>query len=94
MLIDWLTVIFVATQVLSYTTALGCSQLTGLLDYKIFAWLLLPVQFILTMLPDNVQQTKYFFHMISDTGWIIYFAYPIGLLLVAVLFRRKGRADA
>jgi spore germination protein len=94
MLISWLTVFFVATQVLSYTTALGCSQLTGAFDYKIFTWMLLPVQFFLTMLPGNVQQTKYFFHLIADTGWIVYFAYPIGLLLVAVLFRRKGRADA
>lgn len=94
MLIDWITIILAGTGYLYYTIALGASQLTGSLDYKRWVWALLPVKLVLIMLPRNVIDTKAAFTQIARYGWLVLYAYPILLWLVAARRPKGGNADA
>jgi spore germination protein len=83
----------VGTGYFYYTTALGFAEISGFLDYKRWIWLLFPLKFIMIMLPRDVTQTKEVIDLIVRYGWIILFAYPILLWLVALLFGRRGQSS-
>ena len=93
LLIDLIALIIVGTGYFYYTTALGFAQVSGFLDYKRWIWLLFPLKFIMIMLPRDVTQTKKLIDLVVRYGWIILFAYPILLWLVALLLGRRGQSS-
>ncbi|HEX3047622.1 MAG TPA: hypothetical protein VHY08_22915, partial [Bacillota bacterium] len=90
LLIDLTTMIIAGSGYLYNTTALGFAEIFGFLDYKRWVWLLFPFIFITALLPRDVIQTKKAIDLVIRYGWIILFAYPVLLWLVALLLGRKG----
>lgn len=94
MVVSWLALIFIGMPFLCFTIALGTSQLTGVLDYRRFVWLVALAKVILIMLPANSAQTKEIVGHLARYGWIVFFAYPAILWLTAITTGRKESADA
>ena len=93
MLIDWVTMIVAGTAYLYYAVALGSSRLTGTLNYKWWVLILFPVKLVMVLLPRTVSESKMVIDQIVKYGWIMLFGYPIFLLLLAIVLRRKGESD-
>ncbi|MGE5604449.1 MAG: GerAB/ArcD/ProY family transporter [Bacteroidota bacterium] len=93
MLIDWITMIVAGTAYLYYAVALGSAQLTGILNYKWWVFLLFPVKLMMVLLPRNVSESKMVVDQIAKYGWIMLFAYPVFLLFLAIILRRRGKLN-
>lgn len=90
MIIDWTTLILLASGFFYYILALGTSQITGTLDYKRWVWLLLPLIVIIILLPQSNTQTKAITEILVQSGWMVFFAYPLVLWLIALIFKLRG----
>jgi spore germination protein len=90
-LIVWVTAVF-TTLLSSYFLTIYCiNQLFRLRDHKMFSFFLIPIIFILAIIPQNVIQMYQFIEYIGRAGLIITIAYPSLLLVVAWI--RKQRED-
>jgi hypothetical protein len=88
--IVWLVMILLGTSFGHYVMSLGVSQIVPFWNYKKWVWILLPVKFIIVMLPPGVLQTKMVVDFIAQNGWITLFGYPFFLWIIALIFRKKG----
>lgn len=89
MLIVCLTLTIVGTSYLYYTIGLGASQLTGVMDYKRWVWMLFPVKMAMIMLPRGIIETKNVFDFTIRVGWMIIFVYPLLLWLTSIILNRR-----
>ncbi|HEX3046407.1 MAG TPA: GerAB/ArcD/ProY family transporter [Bacillota bacterium] len=94
MLIDWIAMILIGTGYYYYSISLGSSQVSRTFDYKKWVWILLPIKFFMISAPHNVTETKVVVEFVAKFGWIVIFAYPIILWLIAVVQRKRGPANA
>ena len=93
LMIDLIALIIVGMGYFHFTIALGFAQVSGVLDYKRWVWILFPLMLIMIMLPRDVTQTKKVVDLVVRYGWIILFAYPILLWLIAKLSGRRGQSS-
>jgi hypothetical protein len=94
MLIDWIAMILIGTGYFYYCIAFGSSQVSKTLDYKKWVWILLPVKYLMISAPHNVTETKVMVDFVAKYGWMVIFAYPIILWLIAVILGKRGPANA
>ncbi|EMT54127.1 MULTISPECIES: GerAB/ArcD/ProY family transporter [Brevibacillus] len=87
----WVTGVFTTLFSTYYFTIHSLSNLLRLRDHKMFSLFLLPVIFVLAMVPQNVMDTYRFILTIGLCGLIITIGYPAVLLIIAIL--RKKRED-
>ncbi len=89
----WLTAVF--TTILSnyYMTIRAFSNVFRLRDYRALAFFLLPVIFIIAMLPQSIIQMYTTIYNAGRMGYLYIISYPAVLLLIAIVRRKRGNRD-
>lgn len=87
----WVTAVFTTLFSSYYFTIHSLSKLLRLRDHRMFSFFLLPIVFVLAMLPANILHMYEIIQNVGRIGLFITIAYP-GLLLV-ISFIRKKRGD-
>ncbi|TBL81840.1 GerAB/ArcD/ProY family transporter [Paenibacillus thalictri] len=85
----WVIAVFTTLFSSYYITIHSMSSLFHLRNHKMFSLFLLPIVFILAMLPQNVLQMYDIIEKVGRIGLWITIAYP-GVLLVMALIRKKS----
>ncbi|MEW9502426.1 GerAB/ArcD/ProY family transporter [Jeotgalibacillus marinus] len=86
-LIIWIMQIFATVSISFYAASLGFSQLFNK-DIKRFIYGLLPILFILSMIPQNLHQLFWLADMNANVGIVLFGVVPCLLLLISFI-RRK-----
>ncbi|RFU66695.1 GerAB/ArcD/ProY family transporter [Peribacillus glennii] len=90
----WVTAVF--TTLLSGYTFI-CHALSGLFrlrDHKIFSFSLLPIIFVLSMLPGNLLQMYKVIEFVGRFGLIVTIGYPCILLAIDLIRNKRGKRSA
>lgn len=88
----WVIAVF-TTLLSSYYLAIHMlSKMLRLADQRMLTFTLLPLIFVLAMLPQNIVQLYQIIEVIGIIGLVLTIGYPLILLLIAVI--RKMRGDA
>lgn len=87
----WVTAVFTTLFSSYFLTIHSLSKLLRLRDHRMFSFFLLPIVFVLAMLPTNILHMYEIIQNVGRIGLFITIAYP-GLLL-AISFIRKKRGD-
>ncbi|NLW55777.1 MAG: GerAB/ArcD/ProY family transporter [Firmicutes bacterium] len=90
MIIAWLALVVVGSSFYYYALGLGLAQVTGVLDYKRFVWLLFPLTLYLAICPQNINEAQQFMQFIDDYGWLVLFGLPVLLYLLALVFKQRS----
>lgn len=84
----WVTAVFTSLFSCYYFTLYSISKLFRLADHGMISFFILPILFVLAMLPQSLIQLNEVNSMISKYGLLITIAYP-GILLVIAILRKK-----
>ncbi|WP_127586602.1 GerAB/ArcD/ProY family transporter [Paenibacillus koleovorans] len=90
----WVTAVFTTLFSTYYFTIHSLSELFKLKDHRMFTMLLLPFVFVIAMLPQNVLQMYAVIDHIGQLGLVVTILYPLLLLLVAMIRKKRGHMDA
>ncbi len=90
----WVAAVFTTLYVSYFLTILAMSQLFRLKDHKALSFAILPVIFVIAMLPQSVAQLYEVIEWVGRFGLLITIAYPAFLLLVASIRRAKGESNS
>lgn len=87
--IFWILAVFTTVSIYYYLAAYNVTKLIGLKNYRPFCYMLLPIIYFISLVPQNIYQSSLF------SIWASYFggaaiAFISGLLLIAALIRKKG----
>lgn len=86
----WVTAVF-TTLLSSYYFSIHClSNLFRLKDHRIFSFFILPIVFVIAMLPQNVLQMYAIIKVVGKIGLWITIVYPCVLLIVAWIRKKRG----
>lgn len=86
----WVTAVF-TTLLSSYYFSIHClSNLFRLKDHRLFSYFILPIVFLIAMLPQNVLQLYAIIKQIGRIGLVITIVYPALLLVVAIIRKKRG----
>ncbi|SDI46224.1 GerAB/ArcD/ProY family transporter [Natribacillus halophilus] len=69
-------------------------QLLRLQDHKLFSYFMLPIVFVIAMLPQNTLQLYEIVQRVGTAGLCLTVLYPILLYVIARIRRKKGRMAA
>ncbi|NBD24164.1 GerAB/ArcD/ProY family transporter [Paenibacillus glycinis] len=84
----WVTAVFTTLLSTNYLTIRMTTELFRLKDHNLFATFLLPVIFVMALIPKNIFQMYAVIERVGRIGLAITIAYP-GLLFVVALIRKK-----
>ncbi|MBW7457716.1 endospore germination permease [Paenibacillus sepulcri] len=90
----WVTNVFTTLLSIFYLTIKSITQMFHLQNHKMFAFCLLPFIFLIAMLPQSVLQMYEFVEFFGKIGLFITICYPILLLLIAVIRKKRGKPVA
>lgn len=86
----WVTAVFTTLFSSYYFTIRSISQLFRLTDHRMLSYFVLPIVFILAMLPRNILEMYDIIQIVGRIGLLITIAYPGALLLIAMMRRKRG----
>ena len=89
----WLSQALVATGFFYYVLSEGTAQLLNALNYKWFTLILLPVIYLLIMLPSGIIDLRVVFPYLRLAGFAFTLGLVFFLMLVAILRGRGGREN-
>ncbi|MCA0753963.1 spore germination protein [Paenibacillus sp. N4] len=84
----WVTAVFTTLLSSHFLTVRATAHLFRMDDHKLFSFFLLPVVFVMAMLPQNIVQMYDIIEIVGRFGLSITILYP-GLLLLISIFRKK-----
>ncbi len=87
----WVTAVFTTLFSSYYLTIRAISRLFRLRDQKMLSLFILPFLFVLAMIPQNILHMYEIIVRVGQFGLLITIVYPMFLLLVAVIRRKRGR---
>lgn len=87
----WILAVFNSVAISHYIAAFSSTRLFGMRNYRPFCYLILPVIYILALVPKNISEAVVFYRWVGYLGGVIAAIIPIALL-VAALVRKKGGA--
>ncbi|WP_059105705.1 GerAB/ArcD/ProY family transporter [Shouchella shacheensis] len=90
-LVVWVTAVYTTIYASYMFTAHSLSQLFRLRDHKMFSFCILPLIFIIAMIPQNTLHMYEIVQMVGRLGLILTILYPILLYVIALLRKKKGR---
>ncbi len=85
----WILQIFATISITLYAASLGLSQLFNK-KIKTFMYILLPVAFFISMLPQNLQQAFSLGDMLGNAAIVLFGIIPIMLLVLSFLRRKHS----
>jgi|GEM_PF-392188 len=85
----WVTAVFTSLFSCYYFTIYSISKLLKLADQGMLSFFILPILFVLAMLPQSLLELNQLNAVISKFGLLITIVYP-GMLLVIAKLRKKG----
>ncbi|WP_372812844.1 endospore germination permease [Paenibacillus sp.] len=86
----WVTAVFTTLFSSYYLTIRAISKLFRLRDQKMLSLFILPFLFVLAMIPQNILHMYEIIVRVGQFGLLITIVYPMFLLLVAVIRRKRG----
>lgn len=86
----WVTAVFTTLFSSYFLTIQSMSKLFRLSDHRMFSFFLLPIVFIMAMLPQNILQMYSIIQNFGRIGLCITIAYPGLLLVIAILRKKRG----
>lgn len=89
----WVTAVFTTLFSSYYLTIQSMSKLFRLSDHRMLSFFLVPLVFIMAMLPQNILQMYSIIQNFGRIGLCITIAYP-GLLLIIAILRKKREGQA
>jgi len=93
-LIGWLIVVYTTLYSNYFLTVRGASELFRLRDDRMLTLFGFPFAFWIAMLPQNVSQLYQILGFVGISGFTITIIYPLILLVVAVIRKKKGRRNS
>ena len=84
----WVTAVFTSLFSCYYFTIYSISKLFRLADHGMMSFFILPILFVLAMLPQSLVQLNEVNSLISKFGLLITIVYP-GVLLIIAMLRKK-----
>ncbi|MFC0328985.1 endospore germination permease [Paenibacillus sepulcri] len=90
----WVTNVFTTMLSTFYLTVKSITQMFHLKEHKIFAFFMLPFIFLIAMLPQSVLELYEFAEYAGKLGLYITIGYPLLLLLIAVIRKKRGKPVA
>ncbi|KRE72884.1 GerAB/ArcD/ProY family transporter [Paenibacillus sp. Soil750] len=89
----WVTAVFTTLLSSYYLAIYFLSQLLRLRDHKLFAFLLVPFIYVIAMFSQNLLQMYEIIQLVGRCGLVFTVVYPLVLLIVAIIRKKKGRGD-
>lgn len=86
----WVTAVFTTLLSSYFLTIHSMRQLFRLGDHKLFSFFLLPLVFIMAMLPHNILHMYKIIANFGRIGLLVTIGYPGLLLLIAILRKKRG----
>ncbi|CAG7638355.1 endospore germination permease [Paenibacillus allorhizosphaerae] len=86
----WVTAVFTTLFSSYYLTIHSMSKLFRLRDHRMFSLFLLPIVFVMAMLPLNILHMYEIIQNVGRIGLIITIAYPGALLLISIIRKKRG----
>jgi spore germination protein len=89
----WVTAVFTTLFSSYYLVIHSISKLFRLKDHRMFSMMILPFVFVLAMLPQNVLNMYDIIVWVGQIGLLITVGYPLLLLLMAGLRKKRGDSN-
>ncbi|MEK0317007.1 GerAB/ArcD/ProY family transporter [Cohnella sp. 56] len=91
----WVTAVFTTLFSSYYLTTQAMTQILRLRDERIFSFFLLPIIYVMAMIPENIVKMYEAVVKMGSVGLFVTMGYPGLLLLISLIRRKKGEpADA
>jgi spore germination protein len=89
----WVTAVFTTLLSSYYFTIYSMSQLFRLDDHKMFSFFLLPLVFVMAMLPTSIVQMYDIIEFVGRIGLYITIGYPGLLLMISIIRKKRGNRN-
>ncbi|OXM87697.1 GerAB/ArcD/ProY family transporter [Paenibacillus rigui] len=89
----WVTAVFTTLFSSYYFTIRAISKLFRLRDHKMLSLFIMPYLFVLAMIPQNILHMYHIIQWVSRTGLFITIVYPLLLLVVAMVRKKRRELD-
>jgi spore germination protein len=86
----WVTAVFTTLFSSYFLTIHSMSKLFRLREHKLFSYFLLPIVFVMAMLPQNIVEMYEIIENVGRIGLYITIIYPGLLLLISILRKKRG----
>ncbi|WP_169081470.1 endospore germination permease [Paenibacillus sp. PL91] len=86
----WVTAVFTTLFSSYFLTIYSISKLFRLKEHKLFSYFLLPIVFVMAMLPQNIVQMYEIIENVGRFGLYITIGYPGLLLMISILRKKRG----
>ncbi|MDQ8733607.1 endospore germination permease [Paenibacillus sp. LHD-38] len=86
----WVTAVFTTLFSSYFLTIYSINKLFRLRDHKLFSYFILPIVFVMAMLPQNIVQMYEIIENVGRFGLYITIVYPGLLLFVSILRKKRG----
>ncbi|WP_028611103.1 GerAB/ArcD/ProY family transporter [Paenibacillus harenae] len=89
----WVTAVFTTLLSSYFLTIYAISHLFRLSDHKMFSFFLLPLVFVMAMLPTNIVQMYDIIENVGRIGLFITIGYPGLLLMISIIRKKRGNRN-
>jgi spore germination protein len=89
----WVTAVFTTIFSSYMFTVHALSKVMRLRDHRLFSLAILPIVFLIAMIPENVVLMYEIVQFVGISGLFITIGYPSLLLLIAVIRKKRGKRD-
>jgi len=86
----WILAVFTTLVIFIYMSVLSATRLLNLRNYKPFLFILLPVYYIIAIIPQNIAQIE-FLGQFATYGGIFVVSSSIPLLVISIIRKKGGR---
>ncbi|NLY42762.1 MAG: endospore germination permease [Clostridiaceae bacterium] len=87
--VPWIFNIFTTISIFYYLATYNVTRLVGLKNYRPFSYLILPLIYLLSLIPQDIGEVNKYSIWVSYLGVAVVVTVP-GILLVIALIRKKG----
>lgn len=89
----WVTAVFTTLLSSYFLTVYSLAQLLRLKEHRMFSFFLLPVVFMIALVPHNILHMYAIVEAVGRIGLCITIGYPALLLVISLLRRQRGKAS-
>lgn len=93
LLVIWIMQIFSTFTITHYAASLGAAQLLNKHKLTPFLLVLLPVNYIIAMLPKDINQTFFLGDMLGNLSLILFCVTPLVLLIISMIRKKGGKPN-
>lgn len=86
----WVTAVFTTIYSTYMFTVYAMSKLFRVRDHKMFSFFILPIVFVIAMIPQNTLQMYEIIQLVGMLGLIITILYPLLLYVIHIITKKRG----